>query len=112
MLTVQPAGIRIHVAPQETLLQAAWRAGYDWPTLCYGQGTCTACQCEVIDGLHHLSPRTEAEVTMLGDLSRRVRRTNPQRVRLACQATTQGDLIVRKAGVKQSDPNGGSTHVS
>lgn len=112
MLTVQPAGIRIEVRPAETLLQAAWRGGYDWPTLCYGQGTCTACQCEVIDGLHHLSQRTEAEVTMLGDLSRRVRRINPQRVRLACQITTRGDVIVRKSGVKQSDPNEGSEHVS
>ncbi|CAN5809205.1 2Fe-2S iron-sulfur cluster-binding protein [soil metagenome] len=108
---MQPFGIEIEVRAGETLLQAAWRAGYDWPTLCYGRGTCTACQCEVIDGLHHLSPRTEAEVNMLGDLSRRVRRTNPQRVRLACQVTTRGDLQVRKPGVKRSDAHGGNDDV-
>jgi 2Fe-2S ferredoxin len=34
-------------------------------------------------------------------LNRRVRRANPRRVRLACQATTTGDVTVRKPGVKK-----------
>lgn len=110
-MQVQPSGIEIDVRNGETLLDAAWRAGYDWPTLCYGRGTCTACQCEVIDGLQHLSPRTEAEVNMLGDLTRRVRRANPQRVRLACQVTTVGDLLVRKPGVKQCKSKRSTEHV-
>jgi 2Fe-2S ferredoxin len=102
-LTVVPSNIEIDVPPGKTLLQAAWDAGYDWPTLCYGQGTCTACQCEILDGLHLLSARTEAEAHMLGDLNRRVRRTDPRRVRLACQVTITGDVTVRKPAVKQQD---------
>ena len=103
-MRVEPAGIDIDVAPGETLIQAAWRAGYDWPTLCFARGTCTACRCEIIDGLHLLSERTEAEVALLGDLDRGVRRANPRRVRLACQARTSGDVTVRKPGVKKRSP--------
>lgn len=100
-MRVEPAGIDIDVRPGETLMQAAWRAGYQWPTLCFAMGRCTACQCEVLDGIHHLSERTDVEVGLLGTLDRRVRRANPRRVRLACQVTTSGDLTVRKPGVKK-----------
>jgi len=103
-LRVEPAGVDIDVHPGETLIQAAWRAGYHWPTLCYAMGTCTACQCEVLDGLHLLSERTAAEVALLGDLNRRVRRANPRRVRLACQVTVAGDVTVRKPGVRRRSP--------
>jgi len=96
--------VDIDVRPGETLIQAAWRAGYHWPTLCYAMGTCTACQCEVLDGLHLLSERTAAEVALLGDLNRRVRRANPRRVRLACQVTVAGDVTVRKPGVRRRSP--------
>jgi ferredoxin, 2Fe-2S len=102
-MRVDPGGIEIEVRPGETLMQAAWRAGYHWPTLCFGVGTCTACQCEVTDGLHLISPRTDAEVQLLEDLNRRVRRANPRRIRLACQVTTTGDVTVRKPGVKVAD---------
>ncbi len=94
----------IDVRAGETLIQAAWRAGYHWPTLCYAMGTCTACQCEVLDGLHLLSERTAAEVALLDDLNRRVRRSNPRRVRLACQVTVAGDVTVRKHGVRRCSP--------
>lgn len=103
-MRVDPAGIEIEVRPGETLMQAAWRAGYQWPTLCYGVGSCTACQCEVVEGLHVISARTGAELTLLDDLNRRVRRANPRRVRLACQVTTTGDVTVRKPGVKVAEP--------
>lgn len=99
-MRVEPAGIEIEVRPGETLIEAAWRAGYHWPTLCYGMGRCTACQCEVLDGLHLLSERTEAERTLLSDAKCRVRRINPRKARLACQMTVTGDVIVRKPGVK------------
>lgn len=100
-MRVEPAGVVIEVLPGETLIQAAWRAGYDWPTLCYAMGRCTACQCEVLDGLHQLSERTDAELALLGTLDRRVRRANPRRVRLACQVRITGDVTVRKPGVKK-----------
>jgi 2Fe-2S ferredoxin len=108
-VTVLPSGISFDLQPGETILQAAWKAGYEWPTLCYGRGTCTACQCEVLDGVHLLSPRTEAESVMLGDLSRRVRRADPRRTRLACQVTATGNVTVRKPGVRVPDPAAATT---
>ncbi|MEW2622479.1 2Fe-2S iron-sulfur cluster-binding protein [Streptomyces sp. NPDC048106] len=99
-MTVEPSGTWVTVRSGETLIDAAWREGYEWPTLCYGLGQCVACRCEVVDGLEHLSPHTEAETAMLGDLGRRVRRADPLRVRLACQAEISGDVVIRKPGVR------------
>ncbi|WP_234812905.1 2Fe-2S iron-sulfur cluster-binding protein [Mycolicibacterium confluentis] len=104
-MRVEPAGVDIDVQPGETLMQAAWRCGYDWPTLCFARGTCTACRCEILDGLHLLSERTDAEVALLADLDRRVRRANPRRIRLACQVKASGPITVRKPGVKKSTNN-------
>ncbi|HVW44608.1 MAG TPA: 2Fe-2S iron-sulfur cluster-binding protein [Amycolatopsis sp.] len=100
---VEPGGHVIEVRPGESLIQAAWRMGYEWPTLCYGMGTCTACQCEILEGLDLLSDKTEAEHAMLGDLSRRRRRVDPRRVRLACQVRIAGDVEVRKPGVRVAE---------
>lgn len=99
-MRVEPAGCEIEVRRGETLIEAAWRAGYTWPTRCYGMGKCTACQCEVLDGLHLLSERTDAETQLLRELGRRVRRVDPRRIRLACQVAISGDVTVRKPGVK------------
>ncbi|MCK0516702.1 2Fe-2S iron-sulfur cluster-binding protein [Williamsia sp. DF01-3] len=103
VVRVDPGEHDIEVRAGESLIEAAWRAGYQWPTLCYGMGTCTACQCEVLDGLDNLSPRTEAEEHMLGDLGRRKRRANPRRVRLACQLFLTGDATIRKPGVRVTE---------
>jgi len=103
---IEPAGHILEVWDGETLIEAAWRQGYWWPTLCFGLGKCTACQCEVIDGLDSLSPRTDAEQAMLADLGRRSRRINPHRVRLACQVTVSGDVVIRKPGVRVDDELG------
>lgn len=102
---VDPSGIEIEVRHGETVIQAAWRAGLEWPTLCYAQGTCTTCRCEVVEGLHLLSDRTEAEQALLADLRGRVRRIDPRRVRLACQLMVDGDITIRRPGVKQRKPN-------
>jgi len=108
-MRVEPVGCEIEVRRGESLIKAAWRAGYSWPTLCYGMGRCTACQCEVLDGVHLLSERTEAEVQLLRDLQRRVRRADPRRIRLACQVEIRGDVIVRKPGVKVANENDEAT---
>jgi 2Fe-2S ferredoxin len=100
-LTVQPAGHVIEVQAGESLMQAAWREGYHWPTLCFGVGQCTACKCEIVEGLDVVSPHTEPETEMTRDLSRRRRRIDPRRVRLACQVKVRGDVVVKKPGVRR-----------
>jgi ferredoxin, 2Fe-2S len=103
-MTVEPAGHRIEVQAGETLIEAAWREEFHWPTLCFGVGKCTACQLEIVDGLDRLSPQTEAERAMLTDYAKRRRRINPQRLRLACQVRIKGDVVVRKPGVRRNGP--------
>src|SRR3954468_4662086 len=55
VVRVQPLDIDIEVEPGETLIEAAWREGYDWPTVCYGQAECTACHVVVVDGAENVS---------------------------------------------------------
>jgi ferredoxin, 2Fe-2S len=101
LVRTEPAGIEIDVRPGESVIEAAWCAEYTWPILCFGMGHYAACQCEVLGGLHLLSEWIEAEIHMLCDLNRCVRRANPRRVRLACQLKFTGDVTVRKPGVKK-----------
>ena len=43
VVRVEPIGVTFRLAEGETLIQAAWRQGYDWPTVCGGRAECTAC---------------------------------------------------------------------
>ena len=55
-------------------------------TNCGGYGQCGTCIVEVVEGLEHLSPRTEVE-------DRKLKR-KPASYRLACQALVQGLVSV------------------
>lgn len=46
---IKPAGIVFDVQPGETILEAAERAGLDFPYRCR-QGVCTACVCKTLSG--------------------------------------------------------------
>ena len=92
---VEPDGFLIDVDPGETLIEAAWRLGYVWPTTCYGKAECTRCHVEVIAGAEHLSPVGDEEAATLEFLGGR--RPN---VRLACRLRVDGPVVVRKRGVR------------
>jgi 2Fe-2S ferredoxin len=94
-VTVEPDSIALAVKPGETLIEAAWRLGYVWPTTCYGRAECTACHVEIIDGAEHASPVEDDEADALAVLGAR-RHT----VRLACRLKFDGDAVVRKRGVR------------
>ncbi len=96
---IEPLGASIEVGPEETLIEAAWRCGYYWPTVCYGQAQCTACVVAVTDGTEHLRtpPGDEAEAL------RKVRGLRmPQGTvrRLACRLQIDGPITVEKRGVR------------
>lgn len=97
-ITVEPSGIELEVHDGETIMGAALRAGYRWPSLCGGDGTCSICWVEVLSGGQRLSEAGPAERDTLELVPALVRRTRV--VRLACQARVQGDVRVRKTGVK------------
>ena len=97
-VAVEPRDISFEVCDGETIMGAAQRNGYRWPTLCRGDGTCSICWVDVKAGADHLSEITPGERETLELLSPvlRVGKT----VRLACQARVRGDVTVRKSGVK------------
>jgi 2Fe-2S ferredoxin len=92
---VEPDTILIAMAPGETLIEAAWRLGYAWPTTCYGQAECTACHVEIISGAEHASAVGDDEAAALAVLGK-VGRSR----RLACRLQFSGDAVVRKRGVR------------
>lgn len=93
---VEPLGISIDVLESETLIEAAWRQGYYWPTICHGNGQCSACHVVVERGGEHLEPPGPDEERTI-----RLTLDGPTReaVRLACQLRVSGDAVVRKDGV-------------
>lgn len=92
---VLPGGVDIRVDPGETLLDAALRGGWSWPTNCYGQCRCTACNVTILSGAEHLAAPTEPEAAMLQRLARyALTPTADAPRRLACQIRPNRDLSV------------------
>jgi 2Fe-2S ferredoxin len=100
---VEPSGVDIPVEDGETILHAAERAGYRWPTVCHGQAICTTCLFEVVDGSENLSSPGAVETSALAEFT-----DNPfyegREVRLACQSLVDGEVSAFKRGVR---PGGG-----
>ena len=95
---VEPAGILLAVGDGETVMHAAERLGYRWPTVCHGQAVCTTCFFEVVDGGEHLTAMSRVERAALA--SSPVVTLGHGLVRLACQAGVTGDVSLRKRGVR------------
>ena len=98
---VEPLGLELPVEPGETVMAAALRCGYVWPTTCHGDGTCSVCWMEVLEGDEHLPPTGDREQEGLQQFAGRRFIKNP--VRLACQTTVEGDVVVQKKGVRSQD---------
>lgn len=96
-MTVVPAGVSIEVGPGETVFAAARRAGFLWPTICGGLGTCRSCYVVVREGLEHASPISDLEEEGIRALGRPV----DGHTRLACQLAVSGPLVVNRRGVRR-----------
>jgi 2Fe-2S ferredoxin len=95
---VEPLGVTFDLHANESLMAAAQRAGYYWPTVCKGNAQCNRCVVRVIDAAG-LDPHSALELAGL----RAVRwRTGPEDMadRLACQLHAHGDAVVEKRGVR------------
>jgi 2Fe-2S ferredoxin len=86
----------------ETIIEAAWRLGYYWPTVCWGQARCTACYVKVTQGAENLGPIPPDEEDALDTWLPRSARAGPGEVRLACRARVLGEVTVQKQGVQPS----------
>jgi 2Fe-2S ferredoxin len=95
IVTVEPWGITFDVGPDETVFDAAYRNGWQWPTNCYGQCRCTVCHVLVVEGAESLDAPGDAELAVLEPLHRTVYAQQPDAVlRLACQIRPHADLCV------------------
>jgi ferredoxin, 2Fe-2S len=98
---VQPLGVVFELDSGESLMSAAQRAGYYWPTICNGNAQCNRCVVRVIDG-DGLVPYTPAELAGLRDVRWR-NGEEDHAERLACQLGAFGAAVVDKRGVRPRD---------
>jgi 2Fe-2S ferredoxin len=97
-ITIRPLGITIVAERGQTVMEAARAAGYYWPTTCGGKGECTTCAALVERGMENLSPMGRYEQhNLIRQRGRLVLRTA---LRLCCQARVEGDVELRKPGVR------------
>lgn len=92
---VEPLGIALEMNAGETVMQAAERAGYYWPTVCGGVAECGACLCEVRDGGERADVPTERELRVLKEIG-----AEGGQSRLACCLEAKGSITVFKEGVR------------
>ena len=100
---VEPSGITLDVHNGETVMGAARRAGYRWPTICGGLADCGVCALEVVESAGPLPTPTTVEGMRLHVLVER-RRYPDRTYRLACQLVPTTDVVVRKTGVVPDPP--------
>ena len=97
---VLPAEIEFEARVGQTLMEAAHAHGLYWPTTCGGQGICTTCLSEVVEGQGSLSEMGRFERKTL--IAERGEAILSKPVRLACQADVRGGgtIVVMKVGVR------------
>lgn len=96
---VEPLGLEVEAPLNESVMDAVCAHGYYWPAGCAKNGECTNCAMDVLSGMGRLSSMGRYERANL------VRQRGPRaledpRLRLACQARIQGDVVVYKRGVQ------------
>lgn len=101
-IRILPLDVEIEAAVDATVMSAAQALGYYWPTTCGGEGRCTTCACDVIEGAAALQPMGRAErKSLVYERGEGVLRTA---ARLACQvrfrAGASGVIVVNKPGVR------------
>jgi 2Fe-2S ferredoxin len=100
---VLPLDVELTVHPGESMMSAAQRQGYFWPTRCRGQALCTACLFEVVSGDENFDPVEPLEQEALESLSAFQAKKAGQ-LRLGCQARPHAAAAVVKRGVKPAEP--------
>jgi ferredoxin len=87
-VTFTPLGKTATALPDETVLDAARRAGVPLGNSCGGVGICGRCRVRVVTGAEQLSPPTSIELRTL------VLRGFAEDERLACMCVVEGECEV------------------
>ncbi len=88
---------RVESSSDIPVLQASLSAGIDHMHVCGGRARCSTCRVLVKEGLEHCRPRNAREARLAA-----VKGFSPN-VRLACQTTTTGDLVLRRLVLDELD---------
>jgi ferredoxin len=96
---VEPIGVTFDLGGDETLIAAAWRAGYYWPTVCGGRAECTACHVVIDGGAANAVPPDPVEILVLAPVA--ARRGPEVTIRLACRLKVRGLVRVSKKAVRR-----------
>lgn len=107
---VLPMDVELTVRAGESVMEAARRQGYFWPTRCRGQALCTACLFDVMSDSEDFGPVGALEREALESL-RGFQERRDRRLRLACQARPCGSGVVFKRGVRIADPSPRATGI-
>jgi ferredoxin, 2Fe-2S len=99
VVRVEPIGVTFRLAEGETLIQAAWREGYYWPTVCGGRAECTACHVLIEAGERNAVVADDYETATIAPVVERVKPAAP--VRLACRLRVNGPVTVYKRAVRK-----------
>jgi 2Fe-2S ferredoxin len=105
-ISVEPSGVEFDIRAEETVIQAAWRNGYTWPTICGGAGTCKTCVFMIMEGADNMCPIEPWEDEGLRSIATTLPANRGLGWRLACQAKVSGDVRLRKAGVRRQHDGG------
>ncbi|MFN8617446.1 MAG: 2Fe-2S iron-sulfur cluster binding domain-containing protein [Dehalococcoidia bacterium] len=99
-IRVEPLDVEFDAPMNASVMDAANAAGYWWPVGCNRNGECTNCAMDVVSGVGRLSRMGRFE---RANLVRQRGQTAVQdpRLRLACQARVEGDVVVYKLGVRR-----------
>jgi 2Fe-2S ferredoxin len=98
---VDPLGVTLEISHDESVMHAAERQGYRWPTLCHGQARCTVCVIDVSDDPDAFDPASPLEREGLKLFEGRSFYVDKV-PRLACQARPVTDTVVTKRGVRRA----------
>jgi ferredoxin, 2Fe-2S len=93
---IDPSGIELTVDDGESIMAAAQRAGYYWPTICKGNAQCNRCVLTVTED-NGLTAMSSTELQGLRAV--RWRDEDEPNERLACQVSVNGTAVVEKRGV-------------
>jgi len=92
-----PDNKTVEIKGNESIRDAALRAGVPIAHVCEGKGRCSTCRVVFLEGLDNCSPRTAKEQNIADQLG-----CGPE-VRLACQTTINGDVKVRRLTLDEHD---------
>lgn len=105
IVRIEPSGIELDVKPKESVAEAAWREGYEWPTKCWGQAECMLCITKVLDGELAAEPAGDEEAFEMR--TRLPARMSNSLNRLGCRLLVCDDgLVLEKRGVRPVNPAG------